>query len=244
MRRRRRRARVRAARDREDVDRRMAIARLELLPELDLAQRPRRPPRSRAGCSRDRPSRGTRRAGRPTSGPRRGACGCAAARPRRPPRTGAARAAASHRARVTAGRGRPSAPPPAYQPRPGRRSAATVQAENLATVLEVVELVVARAGRVEQHDLTGPGRGGGVPGRAGSRLASAEPAGPRAPRASSSSRLADQVDGADVSRRSPPRAGEALALGEPPRIRCTGSPAYAASARSEAATFVALESLT
>ena len=55
---------------------------------------------------------------------------------------------------------------------------------------------------------------------------------------------ADQVDAPDVRADRSSQRRQVLALGQPPRMTCTGSPADVSSARTAAATLVAFESLT
>ena len=106
-------------------------------------------------------------------------------------------------------RGRRNAFPPARTPRPQRRAQAEHEPpELLAARLEVAELVEARAGRAEQHDLARrrPRR---APPRARARACRSRRELHARRRASAAAicrrRLADQVDGAGARAR-PPRA--------------------------------------
>ena len=116
--------------------------------------------------------------------------------------------------------------------------------EVLTSALEVLVLVVARAGRAEQDDVARAGESGGVGDgaleRARRRRTRASPSAAASSAAASPTRWIERTFAPIAS-----ASGAKLSpLGEPPRIRCTGSSAYAASARRAAATFVAFESLT
>ena len=138
-------------------------------------------------------------------------------------------------------------PRPSLRSRRNRLTAAAASAgdeaaEVLAALLEVRVLVVARAGRAEQDDVARARLRRRVRDRARracrrrARPGSRRRARPRPRRRGAPSARSARSRAASGAKLSP--------LSEPPRIRCTGSSSYAASARRAAATFVAFESLT